>query len=193
MLRQCTSQFLTTYETHKHSIRKLDSITALSAEELNEVNRLIFLLNCTPVTAGCQKLLLCEGKKCALTSVRYKWKKLTKKRLVCVNVVKVKLRATCSICGGLLTRSCSVCSCALGNQLMRNCPPNKNRASHDDVCCGSSVPTHSNCNYSLVSLFVLNRTATFCLSSVLKMRFCVLFCTHSEAFAAAHPLEMNLR
>ena len=37
MLRQCTNKFLSTYDTHKHSLRKLDSIAALSAEEITEV------------------------------------------------------------------------------------------------------------------------------------------------------------
>ena len=39
MLRQCTNQFLSTYESHKHSMRKLDSVAALSTEELDEVRK----------------------------------------------------------------------------------------------------------------------------------------------------------
>ncbi len=44
MLRQCTNQFLHTYEAHKLSMRKLDSITALTPEELKEVNLSSFII-----------------------------------------------------------------------------------------------------------------------------------------------------
>ena len=45
MLRQCTNQFLHTYEAHKLSMRKLDSITALTPEELKEVAFLCLLIH----------------------------------------------------------------------------------------------------------------------------------------------------